>query len=636
MQLPYVPCLAATLHLLTPPASGQGCPAWSRLLSGGGTDRIENWNTMCLASNGDVLIAGFTTSPNFCPRTTTRGLLGTQDGFVTRLGPTGNVIWSMLIGGTGADSVRAVACEPNGDVLIAGFTNGPGPLAATTCAFQTSYGGGPLYGDGFVGRLTNAVSGPPTISWLTLLGGSGDDSVLTVASAPGGLVIVGGWTASANFPLAGAPFQPTHAVYGCGAEGSDGFVAVLDPSLCNSAQLVCSTYFGGDCDDSVWRVALDPQGNLLLAGRTGSSTLPTTVTAFNRMLGGPLDAFVAVLNPGLSACSYSTYLGGSGNDFLWSATVSPKGGFVLGGETTSLNFPTTVGAFQRVHAGGVIYRTDGFLVHLDPAVAGPAGLKWSTYLGGAGDELVAGVAVESSGLVTAVGGTGSNTGLGALGFPVTPGACTVVPPGGGGLPNGPFDAFACRLDPSRSPAAQIVYSTYLGGAAHWDQATNVVLTANGAAVVGGRTWSADFPVTSSLCGPGGGEDAFVTRLDLLPSGVVRYGAPSPPCHGALYLAVNSRPLPGNNSFEVQVNQAPPNAFGALFLGTHVSVPGAILGIDAWLALSGPLLSVTGSTDGLGFARFPMPIPAQVSWPIGGMQTVWLSGCASLVASDALR
>lgn len=640
MSSPSLAVAAGALLLWSASATAQGCPAWITLCSGNGTERIENWDTLCIAPNGDVLVAGFTTSTNFCPRTTPRGRLGNQDGFVARLDPAGNVIWSTLLGGSGADGVRAILCEPNGDVLIAGFTNGPGPLAPTSCAFQAIHGGGPSFGDGFVARLTNAVAGPPSIAWLTYLGGSGDDSVTTLARDPNGRVIAAGWTASTDFPTAGAPFQPQHAPQTCGPVGIDAFVAVLDPAACGAAQLLCASYFGGDCDDLAVDVEIDAAGNIIVAGRTGSPNLPTTATAYATMPYGAVDVFVAQFPPTLTTLLHGSYLGGAGDDTLWDMVASPGGGILLAGETTSMDFPATAGAFQSTHAGGVIYSTDGFLAEYDPAQSGVATLRWSTYLGGNGDDLVAGVAVDSSGFVTAVGGTGSNPATPALAFPTTPGACTRVPPGGGGLPNGPFDAFVCRIDPRQTGTAQLLYSTYLGGSAHWDQATGVALTARGSAIVAGRTWSNDFAALSTTCAFAGGEEAFVAELDLLPTGVVRYGAPSPPCHGPLHLAVNGQPFPGNPNFQVHVHGAPPLALGALFLGAPaLPSPGPgpipVLGIDSWLQMPPPL-SVLGLADARGFARFPLPVPAALSWPFGGLQAVWLGACAPLVASDALR
>jgi hypothetical protein len=78
--------------------------------------------------------------------------------------------------------------------------------------------------------------------------------------------------------------------------------------------LIYSTYLGGDSDDIGSSVAVDSAGSAYVTGYTSSTNFPTAnpLQSFN---GGGTDAFVAKLNAAGSALVYTTYLGGSANDY---------------------------------------------------------------------------------------------------------------------------------------------------------------------------------------------------------------------------------------------------------------------------------------------------------------------------------
>ena len=204
-----------------------------------------------------------------------------------------------------------------------------------------------------------------------------------------------------------------------------------------------------------------------------------------------------VIDPGLV---YSTYLGGSGRDIGYGIAVDGAGSAHVTGFTLSLNFPTTVGAFETTSNGDL----DAFVTKLDPS---GASLAYSTYLGGSGLDVGYGIAVDGSGSAYVSGSTGSTD------FPTTAGAFDTTY-------NGDGDAFVTKLNPSGS--APLVYSTFLGGSGSDGvvQGSGIAVDAAGSAYVTGFTSSADYPTT-----PGAFDttrdsgDGFVTKLD--PSG----GAP---------------------------------------------------------------------------------------------------------------
>ena len=184
---------------------------------------------------------------------------------------------------------------------------------------------------------------------------------------------------------------------------------------------------------------------------------------------------------------YSTYLGGSGDDFFGRIAVDDSGSAYVTGGTRSADFPTTPGTVQAALRGTL----DAFVTKLDPT--GTA-IVYSTYLGGSGDrfgtgDAGSGIAVDSDGNAYVTGGTFSAD------FPTTPGAFQTTL---GGL----SDAFVTKLDPTGSA---LVYSTYLGGRANTvstgEGGSGIAVDVDGNAYVTGTTENGDFPTTPGAFQP---------------------------------------------------------------------------------------------------------------------------------------
>src|SRR6185295_15591860 len=114
--------------------------------------------------------------------------------------------------------------------------------------------------------------------------------------------------------------------------------------------------------------------------------------------------------------------------------------------------------------------------------ANPTGsaLLYATYIGGRGDDRVAGIAVDTSGQIYLTGSTASTN------FPLV---AAIRPTLGGSR-----DAFAVKLN---AIGNLLIYSTYLGGSGY-DAATAISVNAAGNAFIGGDTQSADFPLSSPV------------------------------------------------------------------------------------------------------------------------------------------
>jgi hypothetical protein len=234
---------------------------------------------------------------------------------------------------------------------------------------------------------------------------------------------------------------------------------------------------------------------------------------------------------------YSTYLGGNGGDVgdVGNAiAVDAAGNAYVAGLAASTNFPTTSTAMQTATKGS----DDAFVAKLNPQ--GTAFL-YSTYLGGSGQDIAWGVAVNSLGEAFVTGQTGSGVN-GASPFPTTAGAYqrTQNP---AVLNN---SVFVTKLSPD---GAQLLYSTYLTGKLDSFAAGIAVDASDNAYVI--TNTGPGFPVTGGAyqktAGTGScpydqfadGQDQVVSKLNPTGSALVYSTYVGHGCDYGAGIAVNS-------------------------------------------------------------------------------------------------
>jgi hypothetical protein len=361
----------------------------------------------------------------------------------------------------------------------------------------------------FVTKLNAAGS---ALSYSTFLGG-GTGQGVTVDSS--GNAYVTGYTCAGDYPATAGAFQTT--LHGC-------FNAFVTKVNATGTALGYSTFLGGTNTDIGYRIAVDAARNAYVTGNTCSTDFPTTLGAYQTTLDGCYDLFVTKLNTAGSALTYSTYLGGAASDFPQGLTFDSAGSAYVTGYTSSADFPTTAGAFQPTRPGGF----DAFVTKLN--AAGSA-LAYSTYLGGASDDVGRGVAIDSAGNAYVAGNTCSNN------FPTTVGAFQ-------SSLHGCADAFVTRVN---AVGSALDYSSYLGGSSN-DIEQGIARGPTGSIYLTGNTTSTDFPTTAGAFQTSlpGNTDVFVTRmgqdLSLAPQTTTR-AAGTQHCETATVKSVNS-PNPG--------------------------------------------------------------------------------------------
>lgn len=336
----------------------------------------------------------------------------------------------------------------------------------------------------------------PAIVYSAYLGGSYGDAGIAMGHDAKGYLYLAGYTYSADFQAGGDVVQVLQKV-----GTRDAWLMKFDPFAADPGSVILySTFFGGELDDDLTSMVVDAKGVMYFTGTTLSPDFPVSTGAYQTALGNTnalVNGYVAAIDPSQSGAAgllYSTYFGGS--QITTPTGVAFAGGKIsICGWTNGDDLPMAGLTIQSTRGGGY----DGFVAQFDPAQSGTAGLVFSTYLGGAGQDVARSIAANAAGKLYLAGSTLSSN------FVTTANGLQPNYSDGGG------DGFFVELDPG---AGQIVYSTFIGGS-QADVATKLYLEPSGRVAITGYTLSPDFPRTPNAAQPayGGNGDAFVLVLD---------------------------------------------------------------------------------------------------------------------------
>jgi Beta-propeller repeat len=273
---------------------------YSTYLGGTAADHIA---AIAVDTAGNTYVTGSTFSVNFPVSQAVQAATGgNQDAFVTEILPGGNaLVFSTYLGGSGGfaglpEAGQAIALDIAGNIYVAGTTSSSN-FPVTASALQPTFAGGNV--DGF---LTQYAPGGQRMNYSSFLGGSGLDLINGIAADSFGYVSVTGQTSSIDFPVARGVQKQLNGNY-------DAFVTkfLFNGSTC---ALVNSSYLGGSGNDSATGIALNRNGDALVAGLTGSYDFPIVVPlsstkAFQSTNLGLTNAFVAKLASPFFPAAYS-------------------------------------------------------------------------------------------------------------------------------------------------------------------------------------------------------------------------------------------------------------------------------------------------------------------------------------------
>jgi hypothetical protein len=349
-------------------ASGSSL-VFSTYLGGSSDDEV---NAIALGRDRSVFVTGYTNSIDF---PTTSGAFSTKcdggtqpfckgDAFVTKLDCSGQtMVYSTFIGGSSYDSAAGITLDEQGNAYIAGQTISPDFPVHN--AYQPMIGGPQ---DAFVTKLNSA--GSQTV-WSTYLGGSNGDGAFDVAVDRSRNVYVIGFTQSADFPLV-HPFQSVNKT-----TQFDGFITKFDAQGSN---LLYSSYLGGSGFNLPFRIAVFHEEAAII-GFTSSTDFPLQFPLQPAYAGGNTDAFITRVSRSGDHLVFSSYLGGTGDEYGYAIAVGCDGALWVGGSTSSTDFPLAE-PFQSVYGGGPF---DAFLSQIKTGRHNNTGLDADSNHCGDGD-----------------------------------------------------------------------------------------------------------------------------------------------------------------------------------------------------------------------------------------------------------
>src|SRR6266850_1771200 len=419
------------------------------------------------------------------------------------------VVYSTYLGGSGRESANGITVDSTGAAYVTGFTtstNFPRTAGSVQPAAKHT---GATNQETFVTKLS--ADGTAQV-YSTYLGGTGSgsgDKGSAIAVNSSGQAFVIGTTGASDFPT-------TINAYTRIAPNNSG-IAFLAQLSADGSALLYATYLGGNSSENGLGVALDQAGIAYVVGATASFNFPL-VNPFqltNKNTTSGTTAFLSKIDTtktGTPSLIYSTYLGGAGSasaggDQGNAIALDGNNNAYIAGTTASLDFPTTIGAFQITNPNAGVFGRTAFVALFDttkPGGSGPSSLLYSTYLGGSGSlgDAGLGIAVDSLQQAYVSGFTTSSN------FPKTTGAPQPTRQGS--------NAFVTVLNPTGT--SPVVFSTFWGGAGREDGFAIALGTASPPDIyLAGETSST--PATPYVPSAtafqktlSGAQDAFVTRF----------------------------------------------------------------------------------------------------------------------------
>jgi hypothetical protein len=413
--------------------------------------------------------------------------------------------FSTFIGGSAGDGIRDVEVDNAGNIYVAGTTRSP-DFPTTPGAYDEKLDtskGKARWGynsEIFVAKFSSAGR----LVWSTIIGGPNSEEAYGLEIDSKGYVVVHGRGA------VGSPITP--GVYqtqfkGCGGKdpgnphntAQNAYVCKLTP---DGSSLVWGSFFG--IDHLHRDLALDKNDDIYVTwGVRPDHNDPAhwktwmkpewNKNAFQPNPMGKADCGVAKIASDGSRVIWATYLGGSDYDSIEaSIDVDDKGYVYVGCQTRSTDIPTTPGAFDRSHNGGV----DWYVAKLLPD---GSGIVYGAFIGDEGNNWL-----NTHNLtVDGKGNCYSSTCAFTSSFPTTPGAVQRKHRGG------KVDWGVVKL----SPSGGLLAGTLLGGSSG-DNSDGIRIDKQGNLVLFGQTGSADFPVTGNAYQSAKGlkDDAIIVKL----------------------------------------------------------------------------------------------------------------------------
>ncbi len=297
------------------------------------------------------------------------------------------LIFSTYTGSTADNWGFTATYDSKGNVYGGGIVNKYGALELeyplNLGAYQRVYGG-----EWDIGIIKYSPDGKQRL-FATYLGGKSSEMPHSMIVNEFDELLIFGTTGSRNYPTTPDAYDTTfnggEVLYYMGvnfAEGTDIFVTKLSE---DGTKLLASTYVGGSQNDGLnfrpeynnylftgnnglyynygdgarGEIITDDQNNVYVGSCSFSDDFPTR-TAFRTSYSGNMEGVIFKLDYKLKSLVWSSYIGGSADDAIYSIDVDTNYDLYIAGGTQSVDFPTKNAMYEN-YLGGI---TDAFVAHV--------------------------------------------------------------------------------------------------------------------------------------------------------------------------------------------------------------------------------------------------------------------------------
>lgn len=449
---------------------------WGTFYGGTGTDYF---NDLTADASANIFAVGSANSTNLIATTgahqTTHGG-GGYDAMIVKFNTSGVRQWATYYGGTGADYGSAIALDASANIYAFGKTESTTNIS-TTGAYQTALSGGTNYDAFLVKFNTSGVR-----QFGTYFGGTANEEGNAIA-VNGTSIYFGGKTISTTGVASTGAYLTTLS----------GGAYLAKFSTAGVRQW--STYYQAS---NLYAVTVDAGGNPIFGGNVTSAITGVTTAGSHQTTygGGANDGFIAKFSAA-GARTWSTYYGGTDNDYVYSIKTNSTNNIFFGGTTAS-----TTGIAANTFSGSSFNggTSDGFVANFNSSGV----RQWGSYIGTSAVDQIYGIEVRSDNSIYFSGATNGSIGI----------TGAYQPTSGGG-----YDLFFGKIDPiiANYPSSNhILWITNYGSTAS-ETFGGFVTTGtalNTKLFIGGGTTSTNLlsSIGAHQTTSGGSSDGFLARF----------------------------------------------------------------------------------------------------------------------------
>tara|TARA_Y100000385_G_scaffold116717_1_gene121459 strand:+ start:1417 stop:5118 length:3702 start_codon:yes stop_codon:yes gene_type:complete len=292
------------------------------------------------------------------------------------------LIFSTYSGSSSDNFGYTATYDRYGFLYSAGTVFDDGNYYPTLGAYQINHAGGTGSNGGTDIAITKYDTTGTTMIYSTYLGGSKSELPHSMIVNNLDELFIFGTTGSDDYPITtgaydttfngGFPFSPS----GLGVSFPNGSDIIVSRLSANGGNLLASTYIGGSGNDGLntaqklkinyadevrGEIDIDKNNNIYLATCTYSTDFPITNT-FQQNNNGNQEGCIVKIDNHLSTIIWSSYLGGTNDDAIYSLALDKKDNVFVTGGTTSDNFPVSTTSYQNSYLDSI--KADAFITHI--------------------------------------------------------------------------------------------------------------------------------------------------------------------------------------------------------------------------------------------------------------------------------